>query len=142
MESTDEDVVDVPNLVIHIDSWSHTGVAKIRVSSQFEDELRADLVPTGTRPSRVYEFSLGSELAILGVSVGSSAAAWKAIASVIVTFIRRHDGKKITIDGVTIEGYGLQDAERIATLAAAGHEQGEQRWKQVTSRDEPPDSLG
>lgn len=122
------------NVVVHVDTWASTGMAKIYVSPDVVEELSADLAAVGVNPFRRYEFSAGNDLAILGISIGTTTAVWKAAAQVMVAFIQRHDQKEITIDGVSIKGCSADDAIRIAERAASGHRKGEAHWKKIRQK--------
>jgi hypothetical protein len=89
------------------------GALYLRVTPQYQDELDQLLDENGLNHSEVVQFSAGIELAIIAVAV--SAPFVHALAKVINTFLRRHDGKKVILrpGEVEVSGYSRREAEAV-----------------------------
>lgn len=112
---------------------------KLRMTPKFADEVLALLDEHGIAHGRGAEFSAGTDLWIEGVQVLGAAGGLAALATVINTFIRRHDGKKIVIErgGARIEAAGLSEkaVERFLEKRAEEQATRDVEWDEIVRRD-------
>ena len=117
----------------------HTGDGSLnlRMTPSIADEVRALLDEHGLDHGRILEFSSGPQLAVeavvaLGIVAGG-AGGLPALASVINTIIKRHDSKRVVIDGEKIEvsGYSEKAVERLLEKRAQEQAQHDEKWKQI-----------
>lgn len=106
------------------------GALLVRMSPQIADEVRALLDENGLDHSHAAEFSSGAELALESVRVVGAAGGLAALASVINTVIRRHDGKRVLIERDQFEasGYSEKAVERLLAQRVEEQEQSETEW--------------
>lgn len=92
------------------------GNLMLRLSPELAEDVRALLDENGLEHSPAAEFSDGPQLVLETVQIlGATAANLTALAAVIRTVVRRHDGRKIVIDGGRLEatGYSIHDVELL-----------------------------
>lgn len=91
------------------------GALLLRMSPQIVEEVRTLLDEQGLEHSLAAEFSSGPDLAIESVRALGAAGGLAALASVINTVIKRHDGKRIHLERGKFEatGYSERAVERM-----------------------------
>jgi hypothetical protein len=109
------------------------GALNLRMSPQIADEVRALLDEQGLDHSRAAEFSSGAELAIESVRFLGAAGGLAALASVINTMMRRHDGKRVLIERGKFEASGFSEkaVKRLLEEMAEEQAKNEAEWDHI-----------
>lgn len=124
-----------------------TDTIELRVTPGYADELDQQLKDHGLHPHRVFEFSLGSDLAVLGLTIvgtGSLPRLITAISQALTAVFHRHDARNWTVKvgdaEYSVTGVSPKQAE--AWIATVRQEQAElnQRWAETRRSIGQPDS--
>jgi Effector Associated Constant Component 1 len=104
---------------------------RLRVTPEFEAELAGMLRENDLYGGEVIELTEPiTILAVISIAVGSKGALTR-LADVLTTFIKRHDGKEITLRSHTGEvkmtGYSRRDVEQLVQKTAELQEQWDQQ---------------
>ncbi len=133
----------VPLLV----TLGHTGDGSwnLRFPSEYAPEISALLDEHDIGHGTVLEFAAGTELWIEAVSVLSVSGGLAALASIIKTIVRRHDGKRFMLkrDGEELEAVGFSERKVFEFLEEMAAKQAtrDAEWRRVPrSHDEKVDS--
>jgi hypothetical protein len=131
-EHRDESAVE-----LRLTPWAYPGEAKLHVRAEDEQQLRELLTSAGIKNSRIHEFHYEPILTAVAIGVGS-AAAWKALASVVTAFLDRNKHKtiKVTLDGEPVElaGFSTREVDHLIDRMAQLHQDKEQWWQEFTGR--------
>lgn len=104
----------------------------LRVSPEHVDQLRECLEAEGVHPSDVLEFSAGSMLEVLAISVGAGGAVTTALNVAITKFLERHKDKTVTFGaGCSIEsmtGFSRKDVEQALITVDRLQRERDQQW--------------
>lgn len=122
------------------------GSFNLRMSPSIADEVRALLDEHGVPHGRIAEFSSGPELVVEAVKVlgivGGSATGLRELARVIITVIKRHDGKRVLIDGDKFEatGYSEKGIERLLEMRAEEQARQDKEWERIQAELPAPET--
>lgn len=121
----------------------HTGDGSLnlRMTPSIADEVRELLDEHDLEHGELLEFSSGPELAVEAVKVlsitGGGAGGLAALARVIITVIKRHDGKHFVLerDGEKFEASGYSEKAIGGLLDKRAQEQAHQdkEWKRISA---------
>lgn len=121
------------------------GALLLRMSPRIADDVRALLDENGLDHSRAAEFSAGAELALESVQVLGAAGGLAALATVINTVIRRHDGKRVLLEREKFEvsGYSEKAVHRLLAERAEEQKRREAEWGRSEGQTptEPPEDV-
>jgi len=122
-------------LVLDVGAWgAQHGEFDLRVSPEYTDELRQMLTEARLDFSDVMEFSAGSTLDVIAVTIGTGGITL-AVSNVIIAFINRHRDKvaRFTIGDKSIDlgGQSTQEVERLAKMITELDNQNREQWERT-----------
>lgn len=109
------------------------GALDLRVSPRYHEELRGLLDEHGIAHSTALEFSAGTGLAIEVVQV-LQAGGLAGLTTVLVTFIRRHKGKRFIMDPdgrIEAGGYPEREVRDLIDHVAAKQRERDAEWDRI-----------
>lgn len=125
------------------------GSFNLRMSPSIADEVRALLDEHELAHGRIAEFSAGPELAVEAVYAlaAGGTGGLALLARVIITVIKRHDGKHFLLErnGEKFEasGYSEKDIERFLEKRAEEQAHQDKEWERIKAElpapETPPD---
>lgn len=116
------------------------GTFNLRFPPEHRDEVLSLLDHNGIEHGSIMEFSAGPDLAIEAVKVVGVLGAGGglvALASMIKTFVHRHDGKRVVLKDGEIEevaGFSAKKTEQFLQKRAVEQVERDAKWREVVKK--------
>jgi hypothetical protein len=132
-------------IVLRLDSWYDDRAIGIAVTAAYSAELAEALRVEGFDPD---EGSDGARTSVTDVLVAAieNPAAWTALAGCILAFIRRHRGKRVSLQldsqSVEFKDYSAKDVARVVEALRVAHEARQATWTRLGLEPTAAEQIG